>query len=365
MYDAAFYMPWIGPLLRPGRLLPTGGAETQIYLVTRALSRLGARVCIIAFETPEGLPQHLDGVDIVRRRPYLAHEPWFGKAREVLTTWDVLRRVETRVLVTRATGPYVPLVGAFARVARRRFIYSSASDGDFTSQLVDRYGRICDMGIRSAHTLVVQTDKQVTLSRRFKRPVVMIPSIVEPAPASSSRPLAFLWIGRLVDYKRPFEFVELARRLPEARFCLVGVPVPEGDAFAEQVRRAAAAVPNLTMLPPRARPELMAIVAQAVAIVNTSRDGLEGMPNTLLEGWIRGVPGLALSHDPDGIIGRHGLGGFAGGSLERLAELAAELWRERDDRQELSRRCRGYVQAHHAPEVVARQWMRVLAIERA
>src|SRR4051794_27864986 len=117
-------MPWIGPLLRPGRTLPTGGAETQIFLLTRALSALGARVCVIAFETPEGIPARVDGVDVVARPPYTAHQPWVGKANEVLMTWRSLQRAPARVLVTRAAGPHVPLVASFARATRRRFVYS-------------------------------------------------------------------------------------------------------------------------------------------------------------------------------------------------------------------------------------------------
>jgi glycosyltransferase involved in cell wall biosynthesis len=369
MYDVAFYVPWIGPLLRPGQAPPTGGAETQIYLLTRALSRRGARVCVIAFETPDGLPSQVDGVDVIARTPYEGRRPWVGKVTEVAATWGALGRVRARVVVTRAAGPYVPLVAAFARATRRRFVYSSASDGDFTSDLVERYRALYHLGVRAADTLVVQTDRQMTLARRFGRPAVVIRSITEPAPITTSSPVAFLWIGRLVDYKQPLEYVELARRLPGAQFRMVGVPV--GDS--EESRRLLArlheesrGLANFTLLAPRPRPQLAALLDEAVAVVNTSADGLEGMPNTFLEGWVRGVPALALSHDPDGIIERHALGGVAAGSPDRLAALAAELWRTRGDRADLSRRCRRYTDVHHSPDAVARQWMAVLGIpERA
>jgi glycosyltransferase involved in cell wall biosynthesis len=366
MYDVVFYVPWIGPLLRPGATPPTtGGAETQIFLLTRALSRSGARVCVVAFEVPERVPNVVDGVAIVGRPPYAGQQPWIGKIREVLTTWDVLRRVPARVVVTRAAGPYVPLVGAFAQVARRRFVYSSASDGDFSSKVIGRYSPLFEWGIRSADVLVVQNRKQVGLSRHFARPTVVIPSIAEPAPMTASPPTAFLWIGRLVDSKQPVEFIELARRLPEAQFWMVGVPMPDGEQsarFVDRMRREAAALPNLIIQSPRPRPALMELVDQAVAVVNTSQEGAEGMPNIFLEGWARGVPALSLSHDPDGLIQQRELGGFASGSRDRLAELAAALWRNRADRKSLSLRCRSYVEANHAPDVVARQWLEVLSI---
>jgi hypothetical protein len=85
------------------------------------------------------------------------------------------------------------------------------------------------------------------------------------------------------------------------------------------------------------------------------------MPNIFLEAWSRGIPALALNHDPDGIISRYGLGGFANGRRERLAELARELWDGRAARDECAARCQAYVQRSHSPEAVSAEWARVLS----
>jgi hypothetical protein len=91
----------------------------------------------------------------------------------------------------------------------------------------------------------------------------------------------------------------------------------------------------------------------------------EGMPNVFLEGWARGVPALAHSHDPDGVILREGLGAFAAGSDERFAKLARELWGSRFDQTEVSARCRAYVAQEHAPEVVVARWEEGLELHPA
>jgi glycosyltransferase involved in cell wall biosynthesis len=366
-YDVAFYVPWIGPLLATAATPPTGGAETQIWLVARALANRGSRVCLLAFEIPGvGLPSRVDGVDVLARAPYRVHRR-LGKLREIFTLWRTIAGVDADVIVTRAAGPHVGLAGFFAKLYRRRFVYSSAnvSDFDFSRLESSRRNReLFRQGVRLADQIVVQTAEQVQMCReRFGRSPVLVTSIAEPAPRRVLEPEAFLWIGRLVWYKRPLAFVELARALPEAKFWMVAVPVTnarDGSQLIKTLEDNAATVPNLELLRPRPRIQLMSLVERAVAVVNTS--DFEGMPNIFLEGWARGVPALALTRDPDGVIRRHALGGFAEGSPERLLELARRLWQEREDQAGVAARCRQYIVEHHSPEVVSALWQDALGL---
>jgi glycosyltransferase involved in cell wall biosynthesis len=364
-YDVAFYVPSIGPLLTTEAVDPAGGAETQVVLVARALARRGVRVCLVAYEQKARLPERIDGIDVVARPPYNAQKRLVGKFREAAAIRRIVPSLDAEVVVTRAAGPNVGLLMAAARLARSRFVYSSANVVDFD------FGRICSkrrdvalyrLGLRHADDLIVQTDEQAELCvERLGRTPAVIRSIAERPDVSERRsPRAFLWIGRLVWYKQPLAFVELARSLPHARFWIVGVPVPGQESLSDQVRAAAAEVPNLEVLPPRPRTQLGVLMRDAVAIVNTA--DFEGMPNVFLEGWARGVPALALSHDPDGVIQRNDLGVFAAGSVAELAAGARKLWDERDALEGTADRCRRYVADHHSEDVVGAQWQHALGI---
>jgi glycosyltransferase involved in cell wall biosynthesis len=189
----------------------------------------------------------------------------------------------------------------------------------------------------------------------------MIKSLQPLAERQQQPPEAFMWVGRLVSYKRPLEYVALARALPEAKFWMIGVSLPHLDEdrlVAEKVILAAEKVPNLRLLAPRPHTEVGALLSRAVAAVNTSE--FEGMPNVLLEAWSRGVPALVLKHDPGGVVATHGLGGFASGSLEKLVELARAQWLERNHRPQLAARCRNYIETHHSPDLIAEQWAHVI-----
>jgi glycosyltransferase involved in cell wall biosynthesis len=158
--------------------------------------------------------------------------------------------------------------------------------------------------------------------------------------------------------------VELAKGVPDARFWMVATPSPfAGDTAPlwESLEDAAKTLPNFHLLPPRPRPELLDLIARSVAVVNTSE--YEGMPNIFLEAWSRGVPALTLNHDPDSIVARHHLGGFADGDIKRLIELAARLWEDRADRAAYASRCRAYVREQHSAQTVSGDWAKALALD--
>jgi glycosyltransferase involved in cell wall biosynthesis len=357
-YDVAFYLPSLGRRLALHD--HSGGAETQVLLVSRALAERGLRVCVIVFDTPGfDIPSRIDGVDVVLRPPPSNNGRLIGRFREVAAVGKSVLGVHASVVVTRCAGPNVGLVCFWAKLARVRFVYSSAHDLDFNYEalLPHRHHRaLYRLGVALADGIVVQTEEQLRLCQlKFRRTPRVIRSVSEPAELADCQPEAFLWIGRLDPIKKPLEFVRLAQSLPGARFWMVRAPSGDplgGARLARVVEQAARRLPNLELFEPCPRSELLALMQRAVAVVSTS--GSEGMPNIFLEAWSRGIPALALHHDPDGIISRYRLGGFAHGSRQRLAELALQLWAGRSAGRWA--RCQAYVRTNHSPDVIGVEW---------
>lgn len=364
-FDVVFYTPTIAPLLFPGSDLPPGGAETQILLLAKELALSGLRVGLVTHRISDDMPEEINGVSILPRPLYVPHSPLVGKIKEAFKILYTLYRADAAVVVKRSYGVDVGLVGLYALLARRRFVYSSANIVDFGAEKLLTKRRdleLFHLGVRLADEVVVQTEEQLALCRSsFDRDAVLIKSVGVDVPDAMLEPSSFLWIGRIIDYKRPLEFVRLAESLPEARFTMVGVPSPNSAAariLQAEVESAASSLSNLDLLSPRPRAELAPLINSAVAMVNTSE--YEGMPNVLLEGWARGIPALVLAHDPGGVVEGYQLGGFANGSFERFASLAGEMWAMRHDRNLLAERCRSYIRREHAPEIVVAQWRSVI-----
>jgi glycosyltransferase involved in cell wall biosynthesis len=360
-YDVCFSMPWAGPLLDGSG--PTGGAETQMLAVARGLARAGLTVAVLVVGDSPGLPRESDGVHVLTHARAPAIRGAGGLVHDAGLLGSLLR-ARPRVVVHRNASRSVAVVALAARLMRARFVYSSGSLADFfDASGIDRaYNRrLYEWGMRAADQIVVQTDEQARLCRiRFGREPLVIRSIAARAEPRRATPEAFLWVGRMAPYKRLDVYLDLAAAMPEARFRLIAVPASDDQPeMTARLARAREELPNLEILDPVPPAELGALVDRAVAVVNTSE--FEGMPNVFLEGWSRGVPALAFSHDPDSVVAAHGLGAFASGSPDRLLELAREQWASRLDQRGVAARCLQYVRRHHDVDAVCELWRETVA----
>ncbi|MEA2183168.1 MAG: hypothetical protein QOF69_2353 [Solirubrobacteraceae bacterium] len=356
-HDVAIYAPFAAEQYDRGGKRG-GGAERQTYLLGQALSETGIRVAHIVNPVTAPLPLPNPHLTLVERGEYSGHRR-FGRIHEAVRIWRGLKLADAPVYIVRTGSPALGVVAAFCRLRRRRLIFASSTDADFTLvRLRERIrAAMYRAGLRYTDAVVVQTVQQLALVReafpRIPR-TAHIPSFAERMSPAERPGKAFLWIGRLVDYKRPLRYVELALALPEASFRMVATPIPYAqDAYADLMREAAA-VANLEILSPRPHGELMRLVGEAVAVVSTSRQ--EGMPNIFLEGWARGVPALTLDFDPDDTIARRGLGVAAAGSWDSFVNGARRLWEARDGDHKIAHASRSYIDEVHGIPSVGRRW---------
>jgi glycosyltransferase involved in cell wall biosynthesis len=361
-HDVAIYAP-SGALYYGRHRSWMGGAELQSTVLAHALKARGLRVAHIVYPVTEPRRIEASAPTLVERAEWQGDRRLGGLA-EAAAIWRSCLRADAKAYIVRGSGGHMIAAAAFCRAFRRRLIFSSSSDLDFDFARQDRNPgtlRFYKASLRLADVLVVQTDRQRELARRAFPDVdpVVIPSFAEPAESVNGAARYFLWVDRLVEYKLPERYVELATALPDARFRMVaGVTEETPPGMAERIESAAGRLPNLELLPPRPRSQLLEEMEQAVAVVKTSR--VEGMPNGFLEAWARGVPVLSLNVDPDSKIENNGIGVAAGGSMERFIDSAATLWGDPDVRKAIGERARQFVQEVHSPEAVTDRWAAVL-----
>jgi glycosyltransferase involved in cell wall biosynthesis len=171
----------------------------------------------------------------------------------------------------------------------------------------------------------------------------VINMLVEPPQRGSGedrKDIDVLWLSNLRPLKRPELVLELARQLPEVHFTLAGGPLPDAASrtYFEDVKAAAARLPNVSMPGPVRYAETGAWFDRARLFLNTS--SIEGFPNTFLQAWVRGVPVVSF-FDPDGLIRRLQLGAVST-SVDDMREAIRGLLDVAVYRENIGRRARDF-----------------------
>jgi glycosyltransferase involved in cell wall biosynthesis len=322
-----------------------GGEPVQQTLLARALARRGDDVSMIVADLGQADGMLYEGIRTFKAyRPdagvpvlRFIHPRWTG-------LWRALRRADADLYYTSCAGMEVGLLALFCRHFGKRLVFRSASDSDCdSSRLLVRHARdraLYAYGLRRADAILVQSESQAKmLMRSYGLASRVAGMLVEPSATAPTHDLDVLWVGNIRRVKRPDRVLWLAARLPHFAFHMVGGALPGEEALHAHVRDAAAACGNVTFHGRLPYVEVNDLYGRARLLLNTS--DVEGFPNSYLQGWIRGVPVVTLI-DPDGVIGREGLGIAAQGP-DRLAGAIASLLGSHGAWQAASDRCRRFM----------------------
>jgi glycosyltransferase involved in cell wall biosynthesis len=352
-----FVAPHAWPVLsRDARIEVVGGAEVQMSILARLLAANGYPVSMICHDHGQPERARVDGVTVHKAFRPQAGVPGLRFLHPRMTSmWRALHQVDADIYYCRSASIWLWLATEFCRRHGRRSIYAGASDKDFVADIGGqvRYARdrwLYRRGLAAVDRIVAQNEAQRASCRAVHgREAVVIPSCYQPPGQSrplSASPDRVLWVGMLHENKRPELFLELAARLPHRRFVMIGGPREGSRAFFESIRARAAALPNLELTGFLPLAQVEPWFDRARVLVNTST--YEGMPNTFLQAWARGVPTVATV-DVDAPVNK---------VVSNVEQLAAGVEQAFSD-PSLGARCREYFERQHSPAGVLERYARL------
>jgi glycosyltransferase involved in cell wall biosynthesis len=343
------------PILVPTDIPFAGGAEFQLLMLGRALRARGHDVSWVVADHGQPEEMEADGFRLHR-----AFELYKGnrKLRFAADMWKLrraLRRSRPDIVNQRSTSFYTGQCCFFSHEVGAAFVFSLGIDYNAYPDLLGRgpwmIQKLYAWGIRNAELVLAQTEEQgQRMQENFGRATEVLPNMLELPPERRDEEIEgyVLWVGSLAKRKRPELFVDLAARLPQFRFKLVGGP-GEDRGYDEEIRRRAQPLENLEFVgfvPPA---QMDRMYRGAALYVNTSR--LEGLPNAFLQAWSHGVPTLTMSVDPDGVIAGKELG-LVGDDPPVLAAHVTRMMEDDGFRTACGRRARQHVADRHDVRVL-------------
>lgn len=338
-----------------------GGAELQLYLLGRGLKSRGWRVSYLVGDWGQAQAvETAEGFSVVRAY----RQPDSGSARQKLfRSLPEFRRslaqVNAQIYISRGLTGQAGVIRAFTRLFRRRYIFWFGKNVDAMYglpslsplPLVERFPAW--YGIRFADAVIVQTNEQNALLRRYiGRSGFVVPNLCpwqDTGPHGGPGEYA-LWIGSIQPKKRPHMLLDVAEHLPEVHFVMAGGEVPAYSALYNSVKTRAERAENVDFLGFVHYGQTKQLFQHAAVLLSTSNAEEEGFPNVFLQAWGTGTPVVATC-DPDEVICRHGLG-YHCEEASQMAEQLREMGTSHEMEQEIGRRAHRYVSTRHSPESV-------------
>jgi len=358
-----FVAPYAWPVLsRDPAIKVVGGAEVQQAILARLLARAGYRVSMICCDYGQPSQVEVDGVTVHKAFRPEEGVPLLRFLHPRLSSMlRAMREVDADVYYQRSSAMWTGVVAAFCRWHGKGSIYAGASDRDFVrGEEQIRFARdrwIYRRGLATVDAIVAQNAAQVETCRRHHgRDAVLIQSCYElPKNSNPGKGDRVLWVGTVHDQKRPELLLEMARRLPQRRFVMIGGEAAKGERFRpgyyDAIRDQAARLPNVEFTGFLPLAEVEPWFDRARVLVSTSV--FEGMPNVFLQAWARGVP----------IISTVDVGVPVNRLFKEVDEAVQQielLFEDQGQWSKASSQAREYFRATHSPEQVLGQYGRLI-----
>ena len=362
-----FVAPTVWPILARSTDIPVvGGAEVQQTFIARALVQRGYRVSMICHDYGQPDRVVVDGITVLR-----AHRPDEGLPvlrfvhPRMTAMWHALKRANADVYYQRTADVLTTLVAFFCKVHGKRSIYAAASDLDFVpgKEEID-LGRdrvIFRYGLKRMDRIVVQNPAQQRECKRiYGLDSTLVPSCYIPPPdAHHDRAGYVLWVARMGPSKRAELALQVARRLPQHKFVIVGGPGDGGEAQFEAMQREATRLGNVEMLGFVPFAEVDTYFDGARVLLNTSTH--EGFPNTFLQAWARGIPSVSFIDTASREDGEPVTSIAREGDLDDAAQRVARLMGDDLAWQQASQRCARHFRRVHSVDAMLAGYEHLLA----
>jgi glycosyltransferase involved in cell wall biosynthesis len=352
-------LPVVSPLYNQHGI---GGEQVQHTLLARALMKRGYPVSMVVadYGQPDGL--NVDGITLYRAHGFTEGIPVLRFFHPRLTgLWSALKRANSDVYYVSCASLHVGIVASFAKRHGKRVVFRIAHDTDCDpKQLLIQFWRdkkIYEFGLRRVDAILAQSEQQArALLSNYGLKSTVATMLVEPNRRDlpfEQRDVDVLWVNNIRDFKRPDLALELARRLPNLRFHMIGGPMSGFESMYGDIETQARTIGNLTFHGRVPYHDVNGYYERAKVFVNTSDS--EGFPNSYLQAWRRGAPTVVF-FDPDAVIAKNGLG-RASSSMDQMADDVSRLATSREAWAEHSLRCRRFMDERYGDDKVLEPYL--------
>lgn len=341
-----FIMPKAYGLFYPSYHTNFGGAEVQMYLISKELAK--NKTYDISFIVAD-YNQQISIKDGVKIYPSLNFKE--NILKKIYSFYKVFRAINANVYVQMTLTYYSWLIALYCKIFRKEFIFLVAHDKDIDGSILEVknsiLNKICT-SVFSISTKVIsqnQFQNQALLNKNIRNTI--LPSSLEAIESSHKEKKYHLWIARAEIWKNPNIFLKLASELPNQKFVMVCPPTFEkNEVFYHIIKQDASEIKNLTFIDSYIPyHEMSNVFEKAISFINTSDE--EGFPTTFLHATQHGVPIISYNINPNNFLNEYNCGFCFHKNMEQIKTQILKLAENETYYESLSKNALAYFDSHH------------------
>ncbi len=356
-----------------------GGAEIETGYHAKGLAALGIDVSVITRD--QAIPAHrfekvnlcphpsLKGPGYWTKRKSLAGRisyRIFGDRNPHKNIEALLNKINPDVVYIMGMSPEAYELADYCKKESKLFVFRVAHDMDLVGEELNEekikawagipFTKVKEI-IDAATVVLTQTQVQDELLKKWfhREGILMFPPIDTKVESGADKnKYDVFWIGKNNVFKRPEKIIELAKRLPQRKFCMVFNKLEETS-----WKKIVATIPsNVELIESIPADRIETLFRQSKLFVSTSLH--EGFANTFLQAGKNAVPVISMGPDPNTMLSVHRAGILVGDNLDKLEQAVEELLTDEVKYKQLCEQSRNYVTEFHSRDKISAQFYSLL-----
>jgi len=322
--NVCFVSPKAYPLFNPTVKAVFGGAEVDLYILATELAKdKEFQVSCITADYNQPKIEHIENVKIIKSLNFKQNQ-----ITGAIKIWKAMKKANAGIYMIESASPGVPLTTEFCRLNNKKLVYRTAHqrecDGSYIS---DHFilGKLFARSLRTADVITQNDEDRDNLMRTAGIDSVVIRNAHRLPDVIDTERKTILWVGRSADFKKPYRFLDMARRFPQEQFIMICQRATSDNDY-ESLIEQANKVTNLKFIKRVPFNETDNYFLNARVYVNTSDS--EGFPNTFVQAGKCAAAILSYKVNPDNFLGKYDCGISCDADPQIFSDSLAELLKE-------------------------------------
>lgn len=341
-----------------------GGAEMQAKEIAIALKQYNHEIVYVCYSGIHFQSSEFYSKIILSRS---REDVFFIKIRKKI--YEVLNEIKPDIVYHRAFVPYSCYIANWCRKNKIPFyfhcadIYTLIRMNNNLKNIV--HNIMLSYTLKNATGVICQNKEQYEALKRFNLPNVEIIYNIQSKNFQSlncNKKKKIVWIAKFELAKQPEVFVGFAERFEDkdTTFAMFSSKCPQtaiNTNLLERIKNN----PRIELFEGKDNMYINDFLCKSASIlVNTSVS--EGISNTFIQAWMRGIPVVSLNSNPDGWFDYNDIGGCCKGN-QMMIDCLVENILHKDNYERISKNSILFAENMFSPEIIAPQLIEFIGIK--